>query len=291
MARAPGQDRRAAGGARSVNFRDRSDVRIRRLERGADDGYRTTLAIGLRSSVEAERLAQELAFAATRLRALTERPPGLYTEVANGGHVEERTWLAFLIAYICPNEGEDPFASVRAVRTSWAAEELPLLDEVETGPRTAHDPARRLRTIEAYESWARRAGTQAAAFTGNPSWTPERRFARVFERLALPGLHRDARFDLLTTLGCLGVFELRPAELMLGGNDGTTVAAKRIFGIGDRLVLEGRAGGLAAACELPLAALDLGLYNWERGERVTLGLTNVEPDPNILGNIRRALGL
>ena len=46
-----------------------------------------------------------------------------------------------------------------------------------------------------------RAGSQAAAFTGETAWTPERRFARVFERMALPGLHRDARFDLLVTLG------------------------------------------------------------------------------------------
>ena len=33
----------------------------------------------------------------------------------------------------------------------------------------------------------------------------ERRFARVFERMALPGLQRGARFDLLATLGRLGV--------------------------------------------------------------------------------------
>jgi hypothetical protein len=264
---------------------------VRQLARGADDGYRSPLAIGLRSSVEAERLAQELAFAATRVRALAERPPGLYAEVASGGDLEDRTWLAFLIAYLSPVEDEDPFASVRAVRTPWAADELPNLENVETGPRSAHDPARPLRTIEAYQNWARRAGTQTAAFSGDPAWTPERRFARVFERLALPGLHRDARFDLLVTLGCTGVFELRPGELMLGGTDGATVAAKRIFGIGDRLVLEGRAARLAAACQLPLAALDLGLYNWERGDRVSLGLTDAGPDPDILGSTRGAFKL
>src|SRR5205085_676031 len=188
--RAPVKERRPAGGTGGVRSRKPSDLRVRRLERGADDGYRSPLAIGLRSSVEAERLAQELAFAATRLRALTERPPGLYAEVANGGDIEERTWLAFLIAYLCPVEGEDPFASVRAVRTAWTADDLPKLDDVGTGPRSAHDRARPLRTVEAYKNWVRRAGTQAAAFTGNPGWSAERRFARVFERLALPGLHR-----------------------------------------------------------------------------------------------------
>jgi hypothetical protein len=113
----------------------------------------------------------------------------------------------------------------------------------------------------------------------------------VFERLALPGLHRDARFDLLVTLGATGVFEVWPGELMLGGTDMATVAAKRIFGIGDRLVLEGRAATLAAASQLPLAALDLGLYNWERGDRLSLGLTDAEPDPDILGSTRRAFEL
>jgi hypothetical protein len=266
-------------------------VRVRRLERGADDGYRSSIARGLRSSVEAERLAAELAFAATRLRALSEQPPGRYADIAATGEIEERTWLAFLIAYLCPLESGDPFASVGAVRTSWASGELPNLEDVQTGPRTAHDPTRPSRTLGAYRDWARRAGSQAAAFTGDPGWTAERRFARAFERLALPGMHRDARFDLLVTLGWLGVFELRPGELMLGGSDRVTLAAKRVFGIGERFVLEGRAASLAQACGLPLAALDLGLYNWERGERVTLGLGATEPDRDLLASSRDGLEL
>lgn len=261
------------------------------MERGVDDGYRSPLALGLRSSVEAERLAEEVAFAATRLRALSERPPGLYAEVAAPGEVEERAWLAFLIAYMCPLEQEDPFASVREVRTPWASQEMPDLQAARTGPRAAHDPSRPLRTIEAYRDWASRAGSQAAAFTGDAGWTSERRFARVFERLALPGLHRDARFDLLVTLGWLGLFELRPGELILGGSDAVTVAAKRIFGIGDRHVLGGRAATLAGACGVPLAALDLALYNWEQGERVSLGCVGTEPDAEILIKTRGGLEL
>jgi hypothetical protein len=45
-----------------------------------------------------------------------------------------------------------------------------------------------------------------------------------------------------------------------------------VFGIGDPLILEGRASAFSRACDLPLAALDLGLYNWQRGERAHLGL-------------------
>lgn len=276
-------DRRSGGGG---------GLQVRRLQRGADDGYRTELAPGLRSSVDAERLADELAFAATRLGVLSERPPGLYAEVAGLGDVEERVWLAFLIAYLCPLDEEDPFASIRAVRTPWRSPELPDLRTVRSGPRSAHDSTGQQRTLEAYRAWAVRSGSQAAAFTGDPGWTPERRFTRVFERLALPGLHRDARFDLLVTLGWLGVFALRPGQLIVGGTDEVTVGAKRVFGIGERFVLEGRAAALARACALPLAALDLGLYNWQRGERASLGLgPGTATDEPALAQARAALEL
>ncbi len=38
--------------------------------------------------------------------------------------LEERTWLAFLIAYLGPLDGEEPFAAIEAVRVPWAAAEL-----------------------------------------------------------------------------------------------------------------------------------------------------------------------
>jgi hypothetical protein len=247
---------------------------------------------GLRSSEDAGRLASELAFAAERLRRLAADPPGSYADVARGEELEERTWLAFLIAYLGPLDGDDPFAEIRRTATPWVARELIVLDGVQTGPRTAHDSARGKQTIEAYRGWAARAGSQAAAFVGEEAWTPERRFARAFERLALPGLHRDARFDLLVTLGSLGVYELSAGALQLGGSDAVTVAAKRALGIGDPLLLERRAAQLADACELPLAAMDVGFYNWERGERATLGLgTAAEPDAGVLERVRSGLGL
>jgi hypothetical protein len=266
---------------------------VRRVARGADDGYRNPLVIGLKSSQDAGRLAEELAFAGHRLKCLEHDPPGLYGEVADsGGSVEERSWLAFLIAYLCPLEGDAPFAEIERARTAWASGELPDLDGVKTGPRTAHDPARGARSLEAYRTWAARAGSQAAAFSGDVTWSPERRFARAFERLALPGLHRDARFELLMTLGCLRVYDLKAGSLALGGPGDVTVGAKRAFGIGDPLLLERRAAELAQACGIPLEALDLGLYNWQRGERATIGLGGGwEPEPEALGSIHAALQL
>ncbi len=279
-------------------------VRVKRLARGVDDGYRTPLAPGLRSSADGERLAEELAFAAGRLALLEAEPPGLYAEVADReGDLEERTWLAFLIAYLAPLEDEDPFASIRRVRVPWRSVQALSLEGVETGPRTAHDPNRGLATVDAYRAWAERAGSQAAAFGADGTWSPERRFERTFERLALPGLHRDARFDLLVTLGRLGVYELTAGKLELGGENEVTVAAKRVFGIGDPLLLERRAAELARACDVPLDSLDLGLFNWSRppapaigdgsnSARVTAGVgEGAEPDPAFLATARSALGL
>lgn len=300
-ARSPEPGRRAASSSGSATrsrsaragSRSSAGITVRRLSRGADDGYRSGLVPGLHSSEDAGRLAEELAFAATRLNRLAADPPGLYAEVADAAApVEERTWLAFLIAYLGPLPDADPFRGIREARVPWSTGEPPRLEGVPTGPRAAYDPTRGTVTIDAYRAWAQRAGSQAAAFTGETAWTPERRFARVFERLALPGLHRGARFDLLTSLGWLGVFELRAGALALGGNDTVTVAAKRVLGIGDPMLLERRAADLAAACELPLEALDLGLDNWERESRAGQGLDpGDEPDPALLAAARSALGL
>ena len=275
---------RATGGGRMT---------VRRVARGADDGYHNSLVIGLKSSTDAGRLADEVALAEHRLRVLEHDPPGLYREVADAaGDVEERSWLAFLIAYLSPLEEHDPFAEIARVRTSWASGMAPDLEAVRTGSRTAHDPARGARTLDAYRTWAARAGSQATAFTGDAGWTSERRFARAFERLSLPGLHRNARFDLLVTMGRLGVYDIQAGSLALGGENDVTVGAKRALGIGDPLLLERRASDLAGACGVPLEALDLGLHNWQRAERATLGLgPDAEPEPEILAAVQAALGL
>jgi hypothetical protein len=280
-------------GAPRGGSRSGGGVKVRKLARGAEDGYRSSLTPGLRSSADADRLAQELAFAAARLERLQSDPPGLYATVGAGVEdIEERTWLAFLIAFLCPLEAERPFAEIELVRTSWSSGELPDISGAQFGPRGAQDQPGSGRTAEAYRAWAARAGSQGASFTGDASWTPERRFARTYERLALPGLHRAARFDLLVTLGRLGVYELKPATLALGGDNPVTLGAKRVLGIGDPLLLERRAVELAQACRLPLEALDLGLENWQTGARATVGLgSDAEPAADALQSARSALGL
>jgi hypothetical protein len=219
---------RSSTSSRGGTTTRRTGVVTKRLARAADDGYRNGLVPGLRATADAERLAAALAAATARLE-----PPGPYPEVAAEPDLEEATWLAFLLAH-----GSEE-------RPSWASGEAPD------------------RTGAAYRAWAERAGSQAQAFGGEPSWTPQRRFARVFERLALPGFPRAARFELLVGLGAAGRYELEAGELQLAaGEDATTEAAKRVLVSGDKLLLERRARDLADACELPLAALDRGLAIW-----------------------------
>jgi len=253
-------------------------VRIQREARSEDDGYRCELVPGLHSSDDARRLVREIGFASGRLLTLTATPPSLYAEARDCGDIEQATWMCFLAAYLSPLQGSQSFAGVRqALLSSWASGTIPDLEEVPLGPRSSHDPARGGETLLAYRRFAAHAGTQEAAFTGEPTWTPQRRFERVFERLALPGFGRMGRYDLLITLGRLGLYELRADSLHLGTrtslitSDPTPPAAKRVFGIGDPIHIERRAAALAQALQTPIEALDLALANWASEERVTLG--------------------
>ena len=105
------------------------------------------------------------------------------------------------------------------------------------------------------------------------------------------------RYDLLLTLGRLGLYELEPHSLHLGGgrmeatSDHTTLAAKRLFGIGDPLILERRALVLSEAASVPVEALDLALANWRTGERATLGVPSGTSDSHVLERARMALEL
>jgi hypothetical protein len=241
----------------------RSGVRVRKLERGADDGYSSGLVQGLKSSEDAERLAEEIAFAATRLVVIaTDTPPVLTPMVSPEADLEERTWAA----------------------VQW-----------EQDPAAAPVPWGSGEALSAYRAWAERAGSQQIAFTGESSWTPERRFERIFERLGTLGvLDREPRFDLLVILGRLGLYQLEAGRLFLSGENETTWAAKRALGIGDPLLLERRGADLAAACHVPLAALDLAFHNWGVGSSGRTGRgvpEELEINPDLLAATHGALGI
>ena len=260
--------RTASASTRGATRSGAGAVRVRRLARGVEDGYRSPLVPGLKSSEDAERLAEELAFSAARI--------SLMEQVAAGQAVE----------------GADPAWSEIAAPGDHNARTAVAFQHVLDGPRGLEAAARDT-AIAGFEAWGARAGSLANAFHGEPSWTPERRFERLFERLGgVRGLGRDSRYGLLTLLGRLGVYDLRGAKLFLSGENEATWAAKRALGIGDPLLLERRAAELAEACGVPVEALDLGLHNWGSGARVTGGLPeDFEPGEALVAQTRSALGL
>ncbi|HWD68891.1 MAG TPA: hypothetical protein VG293_01780 [Solirubrobacteraceae bacterium] len=243
-------------------------VRVRRMARGAEDGYRSPLVPGLKSTEDAERLAEEIAFAATRLSLMEQVAAAdpvndvspAWREIAAAGDIEARTNLAL----------------------------MHVLD----GPRGLNS-GNRESVLAGVEAWGARQGTIDSAFMGDPSWTPERRFERLFERLGgVRGFSRDTRYALLTLLGRLGVYELRAGKLFPSGENETTWAAKRALGIADPLLLERRAAELAGACGVPVEALDLAFHNWGSGTHLTDGLADDPgPDEVLLERARRALGI
>jgi hypothetical protein len=289
--KAPRQRGGSGGGGRP------SGVVVKRMARAVEDGYESELVPGLKASEDARRFAAELAFATARLAELAADPPGLYAEAALAEDLEESLWLAFLIAHLSPLSGEgDPFETIRGARVPWTSGEPPRLGEGPVlGPRTTVDPKQPTRTSEAYRAWVDRrgAGSQAAALTGEDAWSAERRFERVFERLSLPGFARAGRFELLVSLGRLGLVDVAPGDLQLGdASDQAVLSAKRVFGIGERFLMERRAADLAAEADVPLDAFDLALFNFGQAEtaRATMG-SAAEPDTELQSRAERALGL
>jgi hypothetical protein len=245
-------------------------VVTRHLARATEDGYEHPLVPGVRATADAERLAAALALAAARLEF-----PGPHPVVAEAEDPEQAVWLAFLLALAGPDK--------------------PELQEAIAGARPAFDGADGSsglgagaeRTIAAYRAWVARQGSQRAAVAGDASWTPQRRFARLFDRLALPGFARPARYEFLTTLGAAGVEALEGDALhvAVAHDDATTLAAKRALNSGDAILLERRAAALAEAAGVPIAALDRGLALWDR----PAALPDAEPER--LAPIRSALRL
>jgi hypothetical protein len=278
-------------------------VRVVHEARVEDDGYRSALLPGLRASADAERLAEEIAFASARLLALGAAPPALYGEIRARAEadLEQATWMCFLTAYLSPLDREDSFVFIRqalAGQDGWRSGTLPDLDGALLGSRTSHEPARGAETLLAYRHWVERSGgTQAEAFVGDSGWSGQRRFQRLFERLALPGFARMGRYDLLVTLGRLGLYELRADSLHFSDGRGpsagdlATLAAKRAFAIGDPLIIERRAQALAEAIAVPVETLDLALANWGLGKRATLGFRPEISDHHALERALDALEL
>ena len=258
QAAAPGAGPRrpASGSGGAARSRPRSGgLVVRRAARAADDGYSSSLVPGIRGSADADRLAGLVAREDELLTALALEPPPPWDSVATAGSIGDAAELA-----------------VRIV--------LRATDGEPAGPEA--------RALAAYHAWTQRHGGAEAAFVGDPNWSPQRRFDRIFERLAFPAFGRERRFRLLTVLGATGRVELEAASLHFGstGDDPATLAAKRVLNSGDTLLLDRRAKALAEAFDVPLAALDGAFAAFEAGERL-----DGEDADGAHRRLRAALGL
>jgi len=240
-----------------------SGLRVRRVARAADDGYHSGLVPGLHATADAEQLAEEIAFATGRLTELRTAPQGPFAEAATAADRDEGIRLA-------------AEAVLRGDRSPYA------------------DEAAAERGLAALWAWLDRHGGPSTALDGDPSWTPQRRFERLFERLGTVGGMGRARYDLLVVAGCLGLADVEAPALLAGDRDDATIAAKRVFGIGDRLLLDRRAAELAEEAGVPIAALDLALANVDRPAgtpRMTAGASSDAADADAWARAATALGL
>ncbi len=281
-----------------------SQVRVKQMTRHAEDGWSHDLLPGLRSSGEALDLLGHLSRARVRLDRLASDAPGPYAtaRALAGGDADDReeaTWLLFQVAYYGPLEGDEPFREIDRllVRRDDALPAPDVLEAVAVGPRGAHAHDRGVATLQGYRDWSTRVGSQLTGLAAGGT-DAARRFDAAFRALALPGLHRDARFEFLVTLGSLGLLDAAPWSLLLdAGRDPVSVAAKRAFLTGDAVLLQRRFGAFARALGVPVAAFDLGLRNWDLrpGPSAPLGYlvagVPAEPDADEVALLAAELGL
>lgn len=137
--------------------------------------------------------------------------------------------------------------------------------------RDLDDRRTRQRTLE--ETAAELAPTAGALDAGTltaGAGTPEARFDRAYERLARPGMGRAERIEVLITAWAHGALPgVEPWTLRLGdaaSGDPVLLAAKRIFGTGDALLLGRRLRALCDACEVPVASAEAALREWQAGQ-------------------------
>jgi hypothetical protein len=245
-----------------------------KLQRAADDGFRSELLPGVRSTADALHLARELTAAEARLSAYATPEAGPWSLVADLAGEPHRAFVAALIVSVASPDnaaGSTPTAVAALAAVQAADASLSALDVVggateaqsilTAGPRgpRAHDAAAIALAVPAQLA-QRSGGSLEDALAGEAAWSPERRFARLLDRLALRGLPRAARFDLLTALGRSGALPVSADALHLGG-DQVTDAAKRLFAVADTALLERRAAALVDATGVTFDALELALWN------------------------------
>ena len=184
------------------------------------------------------------------------RPPRVPRPAPRGrrGAGAGRGVLARVPARARPARAHELHEAIVASRPSWASDEAPEI--------AGADP----RTIPAYRAWAGAPARRPRRFLGEPTWSPERRFGRAFERLALPGFAARPATSCWSRSAPPGPHDLAADALHIGKlDDATILAAKRLLVSGDAMLLERRAAELAKAAGIRLGALDRGARGVGRG--------------------------
>ena len=221
----------------------------RKLARAADDGYRNPLVPGL----QGDRRCRTARDRAHRRRTRGSSRPGRTRD-----RRDARRRAGDLAGVPVRARARAPRRASTRRSPPWADADV---SRAARRPSSAPPPP----TAPGSSAPARRRPRSRARRSGRP----ERRFGRVFERLALPGFtprralrpaDRARRRRPLPARGATPCTSSRTTP--------TTLAAKRALVSGDRMLLERRARDLADASELPIAAL--------------------RPRPRRLGHARRA---
>jgi hypothetical protein len=247
-------------------------ITVRRLARAEDDGYDNELLPGLRATADAERLARELVISAERIEAIP----------SFSGDVEEVLWREFQHAVI----GRSDVAG-----SAWAGGDNP--GPQEPGPRgVAAD--RQSALWQRYRAWADTHDGQLAALTAGASGSPESRFDRAYERLSIAGLQRPNRIEFLLTAAASGALPdievWTPRFGDAAATDPVLIAAKRIFGIGDPLLLQRRLRVACKAAGVPVSAADRALWNWATASGEDRVGGSIEADPERISSAAAAFG-
>lgn len=121
--------------------------------------------------------------------------------------------------------------------------------------------------VSDFAAWAERHGGAVAGLTEGVGGSPEARFDRAFERLSIPGFERRVRIELLIRAKALGILPgVEAWTLRLGdapASDPVLLAAKRIFAIGDPLIISRRLRALLDELAASPAVADRALALWQ----------------------------
>lgn len=121
--------------------------------------------------------------------------------------------------------------------------------------------------VDAFAAWADRHDGALAGLTAGVAGSPEARFDRAFERLSIPGFGRRLRIELLVRAKALGILPgIEPWTLRLAdasATDPVLLAAKRIFAIGDPLLISRRLRLLLDELAASVACADHALALWQ----------------------------